>query len=80
MIELQRVMYNLIETETKKLMLANGKPEYTFIVVDPAVAGELPIRPKRTQIFIEAVGLGFGLAFAWALIRELMKARKPFQQ
>jgi hypothetical protein len=44
-VELRRVLYGLIESETKTLMLANGRPEYAFRVVDPAVPPELKTRP-----------------------------------
>jgi uncharacterized protein involved in exopolysaccharide biosynthesis len=57
--ELQRVMYNLVESETKTLMLANARSEYAFTVVDPAVPPERRISPKRTVIV--AVGLVTGL-------------------
>src|SRR5262249_30866676 len=35
-VELRKVIYNIIENETKTLMLANGRIEYAFEVVDPA--------------------------------------------
>lgn len=56
-VELRRVMYSLIETETKALMLANVRVEYAFEVVDAAVPPEIRVRPVRSLI----VGLG-GLA------------------
>jgi uncharacterized protein involved in exopolysaccharide biosynthesis len=73
-VELQRVMYNLVESETKTLMLANARSEYAFTVVDPAVPPERRISPKRTVIV--AVGLVTGLmlgllaAFAHDSIRR----------
>ena len=51
-IEVQRVMYNLIEEETKTLMLANARREYAFTVVDPAVAPEQRISPRRTLMVL----------------------------
>jgi uncharacterized protein involved in exopolysaccharide biosynthesis len=51
-LELRRVMFNLIETETKRLMLANGRIEYAFTVVDPAVAPEIRSSPRRTLMVI----------------------------
>jgi len=58
-VELQRVMFNLIEGETKTAMLANGRIEYAFRIVDPAVAPELRSGPHRT--LIAAVGFLLGL-------------------
>jgi uncharacterized protein involved in exopolysaccharide biosynthesis len=60
-VEIQRVMYNLIETETKTLMLANGRAEYAFSVVDPAVPPEIRVRPRRTVMVLLGVVLGFFL-------------------
>lgn len=62
-VEIQRVMYNLIETETKTLMLANGRAEYAFSVVDPAVPPEIRIRPRRTVMVLLGVVLGLFLGF-----------------
>lgn len=54
-LEVQRVMYNLIESQTKTLMLANGRTDYAFTVVDPAVTPEKRFSPRRTLM----VGSGF---------------------
>jgi uncharacterized protein involved in exopolysaccharide biosynthesis len=53
-VELNRVMYNLIETEMQKLMLANARTEYAFTVVDPAVVPEEKMSPQPLIM----VGLG----------------------
>jgi uncharacterized protein involved in exopolysaccharide biosynthesis len=60
-VELRKVMYNLIENETKTLMLANGRSEYAFTVVDPAVPPEIRTSPKRTVMVM--LGLALGLVF-----------------
>jgi len=44
-VELQQVIYHLIESETKKIMLANVRSEYAFKIIDPAVAAEKPVSP-----------------------------------
>lgn len=66
--EMQRVMYNLVESESKTLMLANVREEYAFMVVDPAVPPELRDSPKRTLIVIVGTLVGgfLGLMFAFA--------------
>jgi Uncharacterized protein involved in exopolysaccharide biosynthesis len=68
MVEVQRVMYNLIETETKTLMLANGRVEYAFTVVDPAVSPQIRIRPRRTVMVLLGLVLGLftGIMVAFA--------------
>jgi uncharacterized protein involved in exopolysaccharide biosynthesis len=71
-VEVQRAMYNLIESETKTLMLANAKVEYAFTIVDPAVTPEIRVRPQRTFIVITATMLGALISFAVVYVR-----RKP---
>lgn len=72
---LQRVMYNLIESETKKVMLANARRDYAFAVVDAAVAPEMRSKPKRKIIVLTGVAVGFGFAvfcvLGWHLFRRV---------
>jgi len=75
-VELRKVMYNLIENETKTLMLANGRREYAFQVVDPAVAPELKAGPHRLLLTLIGFTIGFGLAAVTALIRERVDRRR----
>jgi uncharacterized protein involved in exopolysaccharide biosynthesis len=58
-VELRRAIFNLIESETKTLMIANGRTEYAFRVVDPAVPPEIRSGPHRTLLL--ATGLLVGL-------------------
>jgi uncharacterized protein involved in exopolysaccharide biosynthesis len=74
---LQQVMYGLIENETKTLMLASGRPEYAFAVVDPAVTPEIRIKPQRTVMVIAGVVLGlFAGAITAFAHRSLTQARQ----
>lgn len=75
-VELQRVMYDLVKNETKTLMLANARAEYAFTIVDPAVAPELRIRPQRTLMVAVGgvIGLTVGIALAYML--ELIKRQR----
>ncbi len=57
-VEVQHALYNLIESETKTLMLA-GRDDYAFWTIDPAVPPELKASPKRAIIIV--VGLVAGL-------------------
>src|SRR5579862_4597198 len=57
-VELRRVIYTIIESETKTKMLANGRVEYAFQVIDPAVPPEIKVRPKRSLIVLGALALG----------------------
>jgi uncharacterized protein involved in exopolysaccharide biosynthesis len=70
-VELQQVMYDLVKNETQTLMLANAREEYAFSVIDPAVAPEERISPRRRVMVmiglvlggIAGVVLAFGLHF-----------------
>lgn len=75
-VELRRVLYNLIETETKTEMLANGRTEYAFTVVDPAVPPEMRSSPRRTLMVILGVILGGVLAVLGVLAHHLWFANK----
>jgi uncharacterized protein involved in exopolysaccharide biosynthesis len=66
-VEVQKVMYGLIENETKTHMLANVRQEYAFTVVDPAVAPELRIWPRRTLMVLTGGVLGVILGVLLAL-------------
>jgi uncharacterized protein involved in exopolysaccharide biosynthesis len=67
-VDIQRVMYNLIENETKTLMLANGQPEYAFKVIDPAVPPEIRISPRRTNMVLIGMLIGVVLGVAAAFV------------
>ena len=49
-VDIERALDDLIESEMKKLMLANGRTEYAFTIIDPAVPPEIQqstARPRR---------------------------------
>jgi uncharacterized protein involved in exopolysaccharide biosynthesis len=81
-VDVQRVMYNLIEAQTKTLMLANGRIEYAFTIVDPAVTPEVRVRPWRSLMAATGVVLGFlfGSLFAWVRVRFARQPRLPQQE
>jgi hypothetical protein len=55
---MQQVFYQLIESETRTVMLANAQDEYIFKTVDPAVVPQEKNGPKRALIAIVATMLG----------------------
>jgi uncharacterized protein involved in exopolysaccharide biosynthesis len=73
----QRAIFNLIESQMKTLMLANGRIEYAFTIVDPAVPAELRTRPKRTLIVLTGgvIGLLLGAIVAFAYERWNRRGR-----
>ncbi|MEI8635516.1 GNVR domain-containing protein [Vibrio coralliilyticus] len=68
-VDMQNVFYQLIEEQTKTLMLAEVKDEYAFKVIDPPVVPEEKVGPKRALICILATLFGGILGVAIVLIR-----------
>jgi uncharacterized protein involved in exopolysaccharide biosynthesis len=77
-LEVQRVMYNLIENETKTQMLASGRVEYAFTSVDPAVPPELRTSPQRTLIVLGSVVLGLVIGCVVAFLYNMASGNRRF--
>jgi uncharacterized protein involved in exopolysaccharide biosynthesis len=75
-IEVQRALYGLVMSETKKLMLANERTEYAFSVADPAVAPELRSSPKRTLIVMVGTFIGLFVGAIIAFVRGRLAAHR----
>ena len=67
---MQRVFYDLIESQTRISMLADVREEYVFQVVDPAVVPDQRIAPKRSLIAVLGTMLGAMLALVAVLVRH----------
>ena len=67
--DMQTVFYQLIEEQTKNLMLAQVQDEFAFKIIDPAVVPEEEAGPKRALICVLAVLLGGMLGMGIVLIR-----------
>jgi uncharacterized protein involved in exopolysaccharide biosynthesis len=75
--ELQNVFFNLIEEQTKTVMLAKVSREYLLKTLDPAVAPEKKDKPKRALIAVLGTMLGGFLGIVIVLVRSsLRKAEK----
>jgi uncharacterized protein involved in exopolysaccharide biosynthesis len=75
-VELKRVMYNLIENEMQKLVLANARTEYAFTVVDPAVAPEEKTSPQPFLMVSFGLLLGTVLGLIIAFFYEVRRKRR----
>lgn len=71
---MQQVFYQLIESETRTVMLANAQKEYVFKTVDPAVVAEEKAEPKRALICVIATLLGGMLGVFIVFIRAFMSS------
>ena len=75
---MQQVFYQLIESETRTVMLANAQREYVFKTIDPAVVPQEKSEPKRALIAILAIMLGGMLGIFMVFIRAFFKGEaKP---
>lgn len=70
LVSLTEVFAELIEQQTKTVMLANASHEYVFQVIEPPVAPELHSEPKRALICVLGTLLGSMLAVIVVLIRH----------
>lgn len=78
-VAIQIALSNLIERETKKLMLANARSEYVFRTVDPAAPPEVRHSPRRTLLVLSGFALGFFVGVAIAFGRDAFRRRKLTQ-
>jgi uncharacterized protein involved in exopolysaccharide biosynthesis len=78
-VEIQRSLSNLIESETKTLMLASGRQDYAFRVVDPAVPPEIRHSPRRTLLVLSGAALGFFVGAVFSLGHDAFRRRKLIQ-
>ena len=72
-VEMQRVLYGLIQTEMQTLMLANARVDYAFTVVDPAVVPEARSKPKRRLIVLTGVAIGLALGALFVFGRDTVR-------
>jgi uncharacterized protein involved in exopolysaccharide biosynthesis len=70
LVALDEVFAQLIEEQTKKIMLANVSKDYVFDVIDPPVAPELKSKPSRALICVLGTLLGGMLGVVVVLIRH----------
>ena len=74
--DLDQVLFELMQTQTQKMMLAEVRREYVLNTIDPAIAPELRSEPKRAQICIFGTLLGGIIAVLISLIRYYTGKKK----
>jgi len=76
--DMRAVLYNLLESEKQKAMLANVNEDFALEVIDPAVAPETREKPKRKLIVaLGGVCGGFLGIFAVFFAQFLKKLKSP---
>ncbi|MCC4282821.1 hypothetical protein LL273_03750 [Marinobacter salarius] len=77
---MQQVFYQLIESETRTIMLANAQKEYVFKTVDPPVVPQEKSDPKRALICVVATMLGGMLGVLAVLVITFIRGdRQKFE-
>ena len=77
--DMRSVFYQLIEEQTKNLMLAEVEEEFAFQTIDPAVIPEEKVGPKRALICVLATLLGGMLGVTLVLLRMVFKKNKSVE-
>lgn len=59
-VERRQIIYRLIESRTREIMMANGRPEYAFSVIDPAIKPDVNryVWPNRPLIIVLGLIIG----------------------
>ena len=73
---METVFYQLIEEQTKNMMLTMVKKEYVFKTIDPAQVPDTKDKPKRALIVVLGTMLGGMLSVLIVLIRYFTKKEK----
>ena len=68
--DLQAVFFDLIQSQTETVMLAEVRQEYVFKVIDPAVAPEEKSKPSRALICVLGTLVGGMLGVVIVLLRH----------
>ena len=71
LVDMQRVFYQLIESQTRITMLADVRDEYVFRVIDPAVVPDRRYSPMRYTIALIGTIAGSMLAIIFVLMRRV---------
>ncbi len=79
--DMREVLYNLLESEKQKAMLANVNEDFALEVIDPAVAPEVREKPKRKLIVaLGGVCGGFLGIFAVFFLQFLEKLKSSSKE
>ena len=71
--DLQAVFFDLIQSQTETVMLAEVRQEYVFKTIDPAVAPEEKSKPSRALICVLGTLIGGILGVVTVLIRHYIR-------
>jgi uncharacterized protein involved in exopolysaccharide biosynthesis len=75
-VTLRQELYDILETQMQTLMLANGRSEYAFRVIDPGVPPEVRSRPQLILVLLISLALGLAVSCTTAFVRERVHQRR----
>jgi uncharacterized protein involved in exopolysaccharide biosynthesis len=75
-LELKQAIYSLIEAQMNRRMLANVRPEYAFITIDPAVVPFRSIWPRRQLIVAGGILIGLILGGAYLMLLAFLNRNR----
>jgi hypothetical protein len=67
-VDLRQAIYQLVQEQVNSEMLAATKPEYAFVVVDPAVPAGVNEFVRPLPFLMAVVAAAFGAFAAWAVL------------
>ena len=70
---MRAVLYNLLESEKQKAMLANVNEDFALEVIDPAVAPESRAKPNRKLIVVLGVVCGILIGIFAVFLGQFIK-------
>lgn len=71
-VDLRDLFYDLIQTQTETMMLANVREEYIFKTIDPATVPEEKSEPRRAIICLVSTFLGGFFAIIYVIFRHYL--------
>lgn len=66
-------LFDVLEQEIERSMLATAVTEYAFRVIDPAVTPEIRLKPRRALMVIMGGFLGGFIGIMWVLLMHVTK-------
>ena len=71
LVELREAIFSLMESETKRIMLASSRPDYAFRIIDPprVARKDDPVWPSVPLILVGALLVGLAIVFVVAVVR-----------
>lgn len=75
-VSLRQDLYDILEMQMQKLMLANGRADYAYRVIDPGVPPEVRSSPQLVLVLLISLGLGLAIGCTIAFVRERLAEQR----